>query len=242
MLSVPLPVAILAGGLGTRMLPRTLSVPKAMLEVAGEPFAAHQLRLLAGQGYRRVVFLVGYLGEAIEAFAGDGSRFGLEISYVYDGPAALGTAGAVAKALPLLGDAFLLTFGDAYLRVDHADVERAFLKAGTDGVMTIFRAGAGGERPNVEYGDGMVRSYEKKAPSPKMEYVDYGLSVFRAHVFAHISTATPTDLTDVNQRLIAGDQLAAYVVEHRPFEIGSMNGLEETERFLGEPTNDHDAS
>jgi NDP-sugar pyrophosphorylase family protein len=231
---VALPVAILAGGLGTRMRPLTLVVPKAMLDVACEPFAAHQLRLLAGFGYRRVVFLVGYLGEAIEEFVGSGERYGLEVSYVYDGAQPLGTAGAVAKALPLLGDAFLLTFGDAYLRVDHAAVERAFTDAGTDGLMTIFRAESDGELPNVEYRDGFVAAYEKKAPLPKMEYIDYGLSVFRARAFAGIEPGVPADLTDINHDLIERGQLAAYVVHHRPFEIGSPRGLEETERFLGE--------
>jgi NDP-sugar pyrophosphorylase family protein len=229
-----LPVAILAGGLGTRMRPQTLVVPKAMLEVAGEPFAAHQLRLLARFGYSQVVFLVGYLGNVIEEFVGDGSRFGLEVTYVYDGDRPLGTAGAVVKALPQLGDAFLLTFGDAYLRVDHAAVERVFETAGTEGLMTIFRSDERGEAPNVEYSGGFVRAYEKKAPLPKMEYIDYGLSVFRSHAFARIAPDTPADLTEINQDLIGRGQLTGYIVEHRPFEIGSPRGLEETERFLGE--------
>jgi NDP-sugar pyrophosphorylase family protein len=231
---VALPVAILAGGLGTRMRPQTLVVPKAMLDVAGEPFAAHQLRLLASFGYSRVVFLVGYLGNVIEEFVGDGRRFGLDVTYVYDGDRPLGTAGAVVKALPLLGDAFLLTFGDAYLSVDHADVERAFTAAGTDGLMTIFHSDDDGEAPNVEYRDGFVCAYEKKAPLPKMEYIDYGLSVLRSRAFARIAPDTPADLTEINQDLIARGQLAGYVVRHRPFEIGSPRGLEETERFLGE--------
>jgi NDP-sugar pyrophosphorylase family protein len=234
---VPLPVAILAGGLGTRMRPHTLGVPKAMLEVGGEPFVAHQLRLLARDGYRDIVLLVAYLGEAIEDYVGDGARFGVHVSYVYDGDQPLGTAGSVAKALPLLGDAFLLTFGDAYLRVDHAQVERAFLAADTDGLMTIFRCDDQGERPNVEFQNGFVRAYDKKARSPKMEYIDYGLSVFRTHAFADVVPGTVADLTEINQKLISREQLAGYVVDHRPFEIGSPEGLAETERFLGELRN-----
>ena len=216
------------------MHPRTLVVPKAMLGVAGEPFAAHQLRLLARGGYRKVVFLVGYLGQAIEEYVGDGARFGLEVAYAYDGEQPLGTAGAVARALPLLGDAFLLTFGDAYLRVDHADVERAFLAAGTEGVMTIFAAANHAESANVEYNDGLIRAYDKQARSAKMEYIDYGLSVFRSHAFAQVAPGTPADLTAINHDLIGRGQLAGYVVEHRPFEIGSPAGLTETERLLRE--------
>jgi len=229
---VPLPVAILAGGLGTRMYPRTRSVPKALLEVAGEPFVAHQLRRLAAGGYERIVILTGYLGEMIEEFVGDGARFGVQVSYVADGDVPLGTAGAVVKALPLLGAAFMLTFGDAYLRVDYGDVEQAFHARGTDGLMTIFRPAAGDEAPNAAAADGFVRAYEKKAALPGLEYVDYGLSVFRSRAFAELPPGQAADLTSVNQMLIARGELAAYVVEHRPYEIGSPHGLEQTEHFL----------
>ena len=68
------PVALLAGGLALRLRPQTLKVPKAMIEVAGEPFIAHQMRLMRREGVPRVVLCVGYLGEEIEAFIKDGSR------------------------------------------------------------------------------------------------------------------------------------------------------------------------
>src|SRR5262245_28598201 len=97
-----LPVAILAGGLATRLRPITETIPKALVEIAGQPFLAHQLRLLAGAGYRRVVLCVGYRAEQIRDFAGDGRAFGLELEYSLDGPVLLGTAGAIRRALPLL--------------------------------------------------------------------------------------------------------------------------------------------
>ena len=97
----PLPtVAILAGGLATRLRPLTESVPKSLLEVNGEPFAVHQLRLLQSKGVRRVVFCVGHLGELIQRAIGDGTALGLQVDYSFDGPALLGTAGAVRNALP----------------------------------------------------------------------------------------------------------------------------------------------
>ncbi len=91
-----LPVAILAGGLATRLRPLTETVPKALVEVAGEPFAFHQLRLLARNGFREVVFLTGYRGEQIAVAVGDGRRFGLDVRYVPDGRRLLGTGGALA--------------------------------------------------------------------------------------------------------------------------------------------------
>ena len=76
-----LPVVILAGGLATRLRPLTATIPKALIEVAGEPFAHHQLRLLARKGVTRVVYCVGYLGELIVDAVGDGRRFGLDVRY-----------------------------------------------------------------------------------------------------------------------------------------------------------------
>jgi NDP-sugar pyrophosphorylase family protein len=102
------PLALLAGGLAIRLRPHTLKVPKAMIEVAGEPFIVHQLRLMRREGLTRAVLCVGYLGEQIEAFVKDGSHFGVAVDYCYDGPKLLGTGGALRKALPYLGSEFLV--------------------------------------------------------------------------------------------------------------------------------------
>src|SRR5579863_2664253 len=127
-----LPIAILAGGLATRLRPATEQIPKALLPVAGEPFLAHQLRLLRQAGIRRVVLCAGYLGEKIRHYAGDGSAFGVEVSYSFDGETPLGTAGAIRKALPGLGEAFFVVYGDSYLRCDYGAIQQAFLDSGKD--------------------------------------------------------------------------------------------------------------
>src|ERR1041385_5020697 len=88
-----LPAAILAGGLATRLRPATETIPKALIEINGEPFLGHQLRLLSRSGITRAVLCVGYLGEQIREYAGDGGGFGLSIEYSFDGPQLLGTAG-----------------------------------------------------------------------------------------------------------------------------------------------------
>jgi len=134
-----LPVAILAGGLATRLRPLTERIPKSLVEVAGKPFAEHQIELLRRNGIMSVVFCVGYLGEQIEETLGDGCRWGITIRYVYDGPSLLGTGGAVRRALPALGDGFMVLYGDSYLDCDYAAVERAFWASGKLGLMTVFR-------------------------------------------------------------------------------------------------------
>ncbi len=98
------PVCILAGGLGTRLGERVRDTPKPLLEVAGEPFLIHQLRLLAAHGARDVVLCVGYRGEQIVSRIGV-ARFGIGIHYSFDAPGLDGTLGAIRRALPLLGGA-----------------------------------------------------------------------------------------------------------------------------------------
>ena len=93
-----LPVAILAGGLATRLRPATEKIPKSLLEVNGEAFIAHQLRLLKANGVSQVVLCVGFLGEMVRDVVKNGRDFGLNVHYSFDGPALLGTAGALKRA------------------------------------------------------------------------------------------------------------------------------------------------
>src|SRR6185503_20450000 len=138
------PLALLAGGLATRLRPLTEQVPKAMLEVAGEPFIAHQLRLMRRERISRVVICAGYLAEQIEAYVGDGGRFGLSVSYRIDGPRLLGTGGALRAALDQLGDEFLVMYGDSWLDTPYAPVVEAFRASGQPALMTVFRTRASG--------------------------------------------------------------------------------------------------
>ncbi len=80
-----LPVAILAGGLATRLRPITDRIPKALIKINGEPFITHQLRLLRSRGIQRVVLCLGYLGEMVRQFVGDGHAFDLTVEYSFDG-------------------------------------------------------------------------------------------------------------------------------------------------------------
>ena len=144
------PVCILAGGLGTRLGNRVRAVPKPLLEVAGEPFLIHQLRLLARYGARSVVLCVAYLGELIEREIG-GEQFGIEIAYSYDGPDPIGTLGAVRKAAPRLGQRFLVLYGDTYLRIDYADAAGAWAESGLPAMMTVLRNEGRWDTSNVAF-------------------------------------------------------------------------------------------
>lgn len=226
------PIAILAGGLATRLRPVTKEIPKALITVAGEPFLAHQLRLLQKSGLRKVVVCVGYRGEMIEEEFGDGANFGVELSYSCDGPELLGTGGALKKALPKLSEKFLVLYGDSYLPIDYAGPARAFATSGKLGLMTVFLNEGRWDTSNVLFIDGTIHSYTKKQPSPEMRHIDYGLGVFSAEAFAPWADGKSFDLADVYQDLIARGQLAGYEVSQRFYEIGSPAGLAELDALL----------
>jgi N-acetyl-alpha-D-muramate 1-phosphate uridylyltransferase len=227
------PVAILAGGLATRLRPVTLTMPKSMIEVAGEPFIAHQLRLLAQCEVRAVVICAGHLRSQIENYVGEGIRFGCTVRYSVDGERPLGTGGALRKALPLLAPDFMVLYGDSYLPVDLRPVYAAFRDAGLDGLMTVFRNEGRFDSSNVDFDGGRVLRYNKQTPTPDMKYIDYGLGILRRKCLLEFGLGQPFDLAELYSGLAARQALAGYEVYRRFFEIGSPAGLAETRAFLG---------
>jgi NDP-sugar pyrophosphorylase family protein len=226
-----LPVAILAGGLATRLRPVTERIPKSLVEVAGEPFIIHQLRLLQARGVRRVVLCVGFLGEAIERVVGD-RCYGIEVAYSWDGPALRGTAGAIKNALPLLGREFMVVYGDSYLPCGYGAVESAFFRSGDEALMTVFRNNGLWDASNVEWNGRSIVAYDKRNRTPRMQHIDYGLGVFRATAFERVPVEGSYDLAELYAGLLAEGQLASYEVPERFYEVGSFSGLAELSRLL----------
>ena len=227
-----MPAIILAGGFGTRLGPLTEHIPKALIDVAGRPFLWHQLQLLKRHGIRRVVLALGYLGERIQETFGDGAGLGVSIEYSYDGPALLGTAGAIRKALPLLPEQFFVLYGDSYLPCDYQAVQRAFRRSSLPGLMTVYRNDGLFDASNVEYDGTRIVRYDKKNRTSSMQYIDYGLGAFHLSAFMTIADGEKRDLTDVCQQLLEAGKLEAFEVHERFYEIGSIEGLRETTNLL----------
>ena len=227
-----LPVAILAGGLATRLRPITEKIPKLLVEVAGEPFFSHQLRLLKRAGLTRVVVCVGHLGEMIVERYGDGADWGVSIEYSFDGPTLLGTGGALIRALPRLGEAFLVLYGDSYLPCDYLGVGQAFLDSGRDGLMTVFENNGLYDTSNVWFAGERIVVYDKKAQLPQMRHIDYGLGALRASALATYPRDAVVDLAAIYGDLVRREQLAGYEIPERFYEIGSLEGLRELDALL----------
>jgi N-acetyl-alpha-D-muramate 1-phosphate uridylyltransferase len=229
---VTLPVAILAGGKATRLGELARTTPKSLVDIAGRPFAIHQLELLRRHGIDDVVFCVGHLGDQLMAAIGDGSPYGVHVRYSWDGERALGTGGAIRKAIPIVGPRFFVLYGDSYLDCDYEAIARAFVESRRDGMMTVLRNEGRWDRSNVSYRDGRIARYDKANATPDMQHIDYGLGVFNAHAFASYPEERAFDLVEVYQDLLARNQLAAYEVSTRFYEIGGPAGLEETRQHL----------
>src|SRR5438477_696020 len=229
------PVAILAGGLATRLRPLTETLPKALITVADEPFLAHQLRLLRSRGIRRVVLCLGYLGDMVERHFRNGDQYGMKIVYSFDGPQLLGTGGALKRALPMLNRQFFVLYGDSYLPIDYGSVAQAFFDSGKPALMTVFKNDGRWDLSNVEFRGEEIHRYDKKNRTQDMQYIDYGLGVFRAEVLASWPGDKPFDLADVYRDLTERKQLAGFEVKQRFYEVGSTEGLAELDSLLRKP-------
>jgi MurNAc alpha-1-phosphate uridylyltransferase len=226
------PVAILAGGLATRLRPITETVPKSLVEVAGKPFVAWQLEYLAKQGVSHVVLCLGYLGEMIQRVVDTGEQFGLKVSYSFDGTDLLGTGGALKRALSVLSRRFFVMYGDSYLPVDFRSVQEAYIFSRRRALMTVLENKNRWDKSNVLFENGRLIEYNKHTPRPEMNHIDYGLGLIDAGVFDRYHSSRPFDLAAVYHELSLNGELTGYEVYQRFYEIGSLAGLEETKALL----------
>lgn len=233
----PPQLVVLGGGLGTRMEPAAGGLPKSLIPIRGEPFVHHQLRLLASQGVRDVVYVIGFRGEQIRRAVGDGSRFGLAVSYVDEGDRLRGTGGALrfAHEVGSLEPCFAVIYGDSYLPIDLEPVWAAFDSADCPALMTVLRNEDRWDRSNAVFADGRVIAYDKRIDhrTAEMRWIDYGLSVLRREVVESIPNGGAVcDLADVYRELSVRGELAGFEVSTRFFEVGSLDGVAALEAYL----------
>lgn len=223
------PVCILAGGRGTRLGAQAAGVPKPLVNVAGKPFLFHLFGLLRHHGAQRVVLCVGHLGHQIEEAVG-AAEFGLDIEVVHDLPGEPGTARAVRGALPLLGERFLVLYGDTYLRIDYSAVAEAHRRSGRLALMTVLRNEDRWDRSNAVFANGKVVRYDKRQPDAEMRWIDYGLAGLTPSALARSPAAA--DLADVYRELAQAGELAGFEAHERFYEIGTPDALVAADAFL----------
>jgi N-acetyl-alpha-D-muramate 1-phosphate uridylyltransferase len=233
-----LPLAILAGGYATRLGPLTKEIPKCLIEINGRPFVDWQLDLLIKNGYSDFVFCVSYKSNLVQEYLGDGSDKGINIEYSLDGETQLGTGGAIQKALPKLGNAFGVIYGDSYLPIDYSDMEKNFSNSKLNALMTVFKNQNQFDASNVEFLGGKLINYQKGSNSKNMHHIDYGLTFFRKEALRPWTDQSSFDLSIVCHQLAKDGQLDGFEVFERFYEIGSHQGIEEFSQYLRKVANE----
>lgn len=227
---------ILAGGLGTRMRPFTEHAPKCLFPVHGKPFVDYQLELLRAGGVRQIVFCLGYLGEMVQTYLGDGHNRGLQIEYSWDSPGSGGTAGALKNAEPLLEETFFVTWGDSYVRVAYSAMMAAHRSATTGilATMGVFCNRNLYDSSNLRTQGNNVTLYAKGATDLQLTEIDVGISVFERRALGEIPPARNLALDSFFSAWAASRHLGAFPVMQRFYEVGSWSGLADFGKFVSD--------
>ena len=226
-----LPVAILAGGLGTRLGKKALNKAKVLIDVAGKPFISRQLNYLSDQGIKDIVICVGHLGNQIKNYIGNGSKYNLNVSYSDDSDRLLGTGGSIKKACQILGEHFFILYGDSFLPVNFSLIEKAYFQEKKPALMTVLKNKGRWDKSNAYFKNKCVK-YNKKKPQKNMDYIDYGLNIVKNSIFSDFPSNEVFDLADVFENLSNKSLLAGFEIYDRFYEIGSINGLNDTLEFF----------
>ena len=230
-------IAILAGGMATRLSPVTSIIPKSLIRVGDKTFIDIQLELLKKNNFSHVVLCVGYGGDLIRDHVGNGNKFGLNIEYSFDGKKLLGTGGAIKNAFKFLDDNFFVMYGDSYLPIRYKNVQKSFEKQNKLALMTIYKNYDNYDKSNIIYRKGKIVHYKKQQTLENLfehgvlDHIDYGLSILNKLALDKIDK-TCYDLSVVFEKMLDLDQLAALEIKSRFYEIGSFKGLDELRRKL----------
>ncbi len=225
-----IPIVILCGGLATRLYPITKTIPKSLIRINKRPFIWYQLNLLKRHGVSDVILCVSKFGKMIEDYVGDGCRWGLNVKYSYDGDTLLGTGGSIKKASPMLPETFMVLYGDSYLNVDLKPIIKRFEQERKQALMTVYHNKNKWDKSNILFKDGHIIRYDKKNPTPEMEYVDYGISILRKNVLKGCDGVF--DISDVFIELIKKNEMTAFESLERFYEIGSVDGIKEFGEYI----------
>ncbi len=226
-------IVVLAGGLATRLGELSKNQPKSMIKINNKPFLQYQLELFKKNGITRVLLCLGYLGEQIEKYFGTGSRFGMNIKYSYENKP-LSTAGAIKNAGLLLDDEFFTIYGDSYVFLDFRDIYNYFHSKNKQALMTVYKNDNLYDSSNTVIQDEFVLKYNKHQKTSDMTYIEYGVNLFRKEILSKIPEDSYYELGDVFNSLIKDKELLAYQVKERFYEIGSLNGLADFKKYIGE--------
>lgn len=227
-----LPIAILAGGYGTRLKDLTSNKPKALIEICGKPFIEWQLDLLAENGFSEVILCLSHKSEMIVEHLNAHRSRSLKIEYSFDGETQLGTGGAIRKALDKLGSKFAVLYGDSYLPFDFSRMQNDFLNSTRPALMAVFLNENLLDASNVRFKDASLIEYSKGTNNPDFKFIDYGITYLHADLFHKYESSVCFDFSDLLSWAARNDLLQGFEVSERFYEIGSFQGMSDFTKYI----------
>jgi NDP-sugar pyrophosphorylase family protein len=230
-----LPIVVLAGGLATRLLPISEKTPKSLIEINDIPFVLHQLELLEKNGFEKIHYCLGYLGEQVELLIRRSEYFKkLVITFSYDGEILLGTGGTVKKIIKELPEYFFITYGDSYLDIDYLGLQVTFesIKSNYSSLMVVYKNINLFDKSNVIFENDSIINYSKIKKDSRMNHIDYGVGILSNKSMDEYGKNIIFDLAEVYEKLSFKNELFGYEVFHRFYEIGSFQGIEDLSKYL----------
>jgi histidinol-phosphate phosphatase family protein len=228
----PVQAVVLAGGLGVRMRPLTDSLPKPMIEFHGRPFLEYLVEQLRDAGIERILLLLGYLPGHIQEYFGDGSRWGVSITYSVT-PPEVQTGTRVREAFDAIDPTFMLLYCDNYWPMQLDRMWERFVEADPSAMTTIYTNKDGYSRDNVRVVDGYIATYDRSRTSAGLGGVEIGYAILKRDVVGELLPAGDVAIEEaIYPALAARGELLAYPTDHRYYGIGSLERLPATTEFL----------
>ena len=233
------PIFILAGGLATRLRPKTLKIPKYILEVCGRPFVFHQIELLKKNGFQKFIISSGYLEKKIKYTIKNSDLNKNKIDIRKDGKKLLGTGGAVINSLKYLPNIFCLIFGDSYLPINYKKYIDRFDIKKYDCLITVYKNNNKYCLSNINIVGNKIKRYKKlKIKNKNYKYINYGFMIFKKDFFKNYLSqkGEKLDLDLMLEESIKNNKTQFLKVKKTFFEIGSNEGIARLENYLKQRT------
>ena len=221
---------VLCGGKGTRLRPYTYTIPKPMLPLGKKPILQFVLSSLARAGITEAYLTVGYLHEQIEAYFGDGSKFGLKLHYSVE-TSVLGTAGSTIPLMGRMDDTFIVMMGDHLSNLDIAAVIAAHRKSGNIATLALNKKGVPLEYgvADLDAGGNIVRFREK----PIVEnYVNTGVYIFEPEIFKYIKPGEDFANHVFPRLLQSGKAIGGFAFTDYWLDIGRTTDYESINQYI----------
>ena len=227
---------ILVGGRGERLRPLTDNITKPMVEVGGKPFVEYLILLLKENGIKSILFLAGYLGNKIEDYFCDGSKWRVKIDYSFE-EKPIGTGGAVRLAKGKLEKNFFLLFGDSYLAIDYRGMAKEYMGSKRKAMLAIYDNSNETDVPfnvMIDKSKEIVTVYNKRKDNPpSFKYCDAGVIAVDRQVVDLIEEKKFISFEEaIYPRIISEEGLGYYMAECRFYDIGTIQRFKVFEQYI----------